>query len=213
MPLLWLIAFFMLVTIAPAELLHEVIPNVIGRQNTSFANPQIEPKANSSATLDFVRRWTGDQIPDPATDEVWERHKCKGRKLLLQMSLSDYDVGQMLPTPVNTAQSPWRFGKYLCFLIGQPDLSRPANLAAWGYTATGVGDVYRDLTTGKFWGVADFFNHIGLSDKFEEEGGSWKGAKISHFRPGFDPATTTYLDPMGVVRRVSSMNERVKKQV
>lgn len=30
---------------------------------------------------------------------------------MTQMSLSDYDVGQMLPVPQSTAQSPWYFGE------------------------------------------------------------------------------------------------------
>ena len=50
--------------------------------------------------------WHGEP-PSPASDQVWSRYKCKGRKMLLQMSLSDFDVGQMLPSPQTTAQSPW----------------------------------------------------------------------------------------------------------
>jgi hypothetical protein len=58
------------------------------------------------------RRWMGAP-PAPASDAVWEKAKCKGRKFMMQMSLSDYDVGQMLPTPQDTAQSPWYFGKFM----------------------------------------------------------------------------------------------------
>jgi hypothetical protein len=56
------------------------------------------------------RRWAGP-IPAPASDELWEKSKCKGRKFMAQMSYSDFDVGQVLPVPQNTAQSPWYFGK------------------------------------------------------------------------------------------------------
>jgi hypothetical protein len=55
------------------------------------------------------RRWLGDS-PAPASNDVWERAKCKGRKFMTQMSYSDYDVGQCLPTTQNTARSPWYFG-------------------------------------------------------------------------------------------------------
>ena len=47
----------------------------------------------------------------PASDELWASCMCKGAKGLTQMSYSDYDVGQSLPVPQPSAQSPWGFGK------------------------------------------------------------------------------------------------------
>lgn len=49
---------------------------------------------------------------EPADDATWNRYVCKGRKMLAQMSYSDFDVGQMLPGPANTAESPWRLRKH-----------------------------------------------------------------------------------------------------
>jgi hypothetical protein len=56
------------------------------------------------------RRWAGP-VPAPASDDLWEKSKCKGRKFMAQMSYSDFDVGQVLPVPQNTVQSPWYFGE------------------------------------------------------------------------------------------------------
>jgi hypothetical protein len=54
---------------------------------------------------DHERRWAGPS-PNPATQEVWKNFKCKGRKFVAQVSYSDYDIGQILPTAANTAASP-----------------------------------------------------------------------------------------------------------
>jgi hypothetical protein len=48
---------------------------------------------------------------EPADDEVWAKAVCKGKKMVAQMSYSDFDVGQLLPVPQTTAQSPWSKGK------------------------------------------------------------------------------------------------------
>jgi hypothetical protein len=53
-------------------------------------------------------RWNGDP-PAPASDDVWDKVLCKGRKFVTQMSYSDYDVAQSLPTPAVTAASSWYF--------------------------------------------------------------------------------------------------------
>lgn len=74
---------------------------------------------------------------------------------MAQMSYSDYDVGQLLPTPQNTARSRWYF----------------THLGPWGYVMSGFGEVYRNFEAGGYWGVADFFRHLGISDKCLEEGG------------------------------------------
>jgi len=50
-------------------------------------------------------------VDEPAEDEVWEKAICKGKKMVAQMSYSDFDVGQLLPVPQTTAQSPWSKGK------------------------------------------------------------------------------------------------------
>jgi hypothetical protein len=86
------------------------IPNFfeLSRLNISalFADYN-EPQSKAS---NRERRWTGAP-PVPASNDLWEKAKCKGRKFMAQMSYSDYDVGQMLPVPQNTAQSTWYFGK------------------------------------------------------------------------------------------------------
>ncbi|KAH7080600.1 hypothetical protein BKA63DRAFT_591219 [Paraphoma chrysanthemicola] len=101
------------------------------------------------------------------------------------------DVGQMLPTPQNTAQSPWTFD----------------HLPQWGYTLSSVNMDYRNLDTGGYWGIADFLRHLSISDKCREEGGLWTAATITHYRPGVpgpnNPPTQmqTYIEPDGQSRR------------
>jgi len=101
--LLFLVALLAFVS---AEASHDTIFPALARL------PNLNIPTLSSDHHDNVthheRRWTGAP-PNPATDEVWEAAKCKGRKFMAQMSYSDYDVGQMLPTPANTAASPWNF--------------------------------------------------------------------------------------------------------
>tara|TARA_R110002003_G_scaffold56_4_gene5091 strand:- start:17813 stop:18145 length:333 start_codon:yes stop_codon:yes gene_type:complete len=82
----------------PLPLAHDPIalPNPI------LSNPDVISNSLSS----LQRRWPGPP-PPPAANAVWEAAKCKGRKFGAQMSYSDFDVGQMLPVPQNTAQSPW----------------------------------------------------------------------------------------------------------
>jgi hypothetical protein len=74
----------------------------------SLFHEQDEPNSNSSS---HERRWAGP-IPAPADDATWEAAKCKGRKFMAQMSYSDYDVGQMLPIPQISVQSPFSFSTY-----------------------------------------------------------------------------------------------------
>jgi hypothetical protein len=68
---------------------------------------------------------------------------------------------------------------------------------------SGVGEVYRNFEAGGYWGVADFFRHIGISDRCVEEGGKWKAAVITHYRPGLVANTQTYVGPDGYQRRAS----------
>jgi hypothetical protein len=80
----------------------------LSNQNISaFFADYNEPQSKPS---NYERRWAGAP-PAPASNDLWEKAKCKGRKFIVQMSYSDYDVGQMLPVPQNTAQSPWYFGE------------------------------------------------------------------------------------------------------
>ncbi|KAH7096056.1 hypothetical protein FB567DRAFT_602176 [Paraphoma chrysanthemicola] len=157
---------------------------------SALASDSYDTISNSSH---HERRWAGGIVPPPATDEVWKRAKCKGRKFVVQMSYSDFDVGQMLPTPQNTAQSPWTFD----------------HLPQWGYTLSGVNMDYRNLDTGGYWGIADFLRHLSISDKCREEGGLWTAATITHYRPGVpgpnNPPTQmqTYVGPDGQSRRMT----------
>jgi hypothetical protein len=66
------------------------------------AGPLVGPQVAETSPLDTTTA---------ANDALWATSQCKGAKFLTQMSYSDYDVGQSLPNPANTAQSPWKFGK------------------------------------------------------------------------------------------------------
>jgi hypothetical protein len=77
----------------------------------NFSNLFREHDEQDSKSSGHERRWSGP-IPAPADDATWEAAKCKGRKFMAQMSYSDYDVGQMLPIPQLTAQSPFSFSTY-----------------------------------------------------------------------------------------------------
>lgn len=52
----------------------------------------------------------GSAPPAPASDAARDAAKRKGRKLVVQRSYSDYNIGQMLPFSGKTAQSQWYFG-------------------------------------------------------------------------------------------------------
>ena len=68
---------------------------------------------------------------------------------------------------------------------------------------SGVGDVYRNFEAGGYWGVANFFRHLGMSDKCVEEGGKWNAAVITHYQPGSRVTTQSYVGPDGYKRRAS----------
>jgi hypothetical protein len=78
--------------------------------NLNISTLFVDHHEPSNEGTEHQRRWTCP-IPAPASDDLWEKAKCKGRKFMAQMSYSDFDVGQALPVPQNTAQSPWCFGK------------------------------------------------------------------------------------------------------
>jgi len=84
-------------------------PNSSEISNLTFPAHVARHRYEDSVVPRQERRWNGPP-PAPATDDVWEKMKCKGRKFMAQMSYSDFDVGQMLPVPQNTAQSPWYLG-------------------------------------------------------------------------------------------------------
>ncbi|KAF2832785.1 hypothetical protein CC86DRAFT_399450 [Ophiobolus disseminans] len=182
--------FFGLVALGLRETLHDVtFSDFAGLSN--FKTSDLLSDSNGDSTS-HERRWAPGPIPNPAANDVWEAAKCKEKKFMAQMSYSDYDVGQILPTPVNTAVSPWELN----------------DLKPSGYIMPGVDQAYRDFSTGGFWGVADFFRHIGISDRCREEGGKWFAAVITHYRlgmPGTVPAKheQTYPGPDGHIRRVS----------
>jgi hypothetical protein len=173
--------------------------------NFSALISEYKPSRSDSTTHE--RRWAGPP-PAPASDAVWESAKCKGRKFMAQMSYSDYDVGQLLPVPQTTAQSPWYYGKSSHIPDTTPSPNTLAgHLNMWGYLLSGVAEAYRNFETGGYWGVADFFRHLGISDKCVEEGGLWRNTVITHYKPRVlkqDPPTSaqTYVGPDGHVRRV-----------
>jgi len=59
--------------------------------------------------------WRGP--PPVADDATWSKAVCKGTKMMAQMSYSDYDVGQLLPDPKDSVQSPWSIGKLVNYDI------------------------------------------------------------------------------------------------
>jgi hypothetical protein len=160
------------------------------------------------------RRWYGGTPPAPASAADFARYACKGKKMLAQMSYSDQDVGAMLPVPQNTAKSPWTYCELLSTStvsgLPYPNHSHADNLAPWGYKVVRVPQDYRNLEAGGNWGVANFLRHIGVSDKFEEEQGLWKGIGIRH-HTDIDPnhplaQGLTYQGPDGYPRRVNLHN-------
>jgi hypothetical protein len=166
------------------------------------------------------RRWFGGTPPAPASAADFARYACKGKKMLAQMSYSDQDVGAMLPVPQNTAKSPWTYCESLSTSTVSgppyPDHSHVDNLAPWGYQVIRVPPDYRNLEAGGNWGVTNFLRHIGVSDKFEEEQGLWKGVGIRH-RTDMDPRHPlaqglTYQGPDGYSRRVDFYNFRLQLQ-
>ena len=106
MHLTQLLLFVALLALVSAEASRDTIfPNFATLPNLNISSASSDNHDNATH---HERRWTGAP-PNPASDEVWEAAKCKGRKFMAQMSYSDFDVGQMLPTPANTAASPWNF--------------------------------------------------------------------------------------------------------
>lgn len=81
----------------------------VGTQNHFTAGGNSTWLSDNTTHPDNQRRWSG-AAPAPVSDVDWERYKCKGRKLLLQMQLTDRDVGQALPVPQDTVQSQFHFG-------------------------------------------------------------------------------------------------------
>ena len=80
-----------------------------------------------------------------------------------------------------------------------------AHLGPWGYVLSGVGEAYRNFEAGGYWGIADFFRHLGILDKCVEEGGKWSAAVITHYRLGSLVTTQNYVGPDGYTRRVSKL--------
>jgi hypothetical protein len=172
--------------------------------NTS--NP-ISTYTPSASDLSAHSRRRAGPHPAPADDTTWSTSKCKGRKFLAQMSYSDADVGRPLPVPQASAQSPWYYGKsLLCYAATLPN-TLTGHLNMWGYVLSGVSDAYRNFEAGGYWGVADFFRHLGISDRCVEEGGMWRNTVVTHYRPRLGPQDQPtemqrYTGPDGRVRRV-----------
>lgn len=93
----------------------EVPSNVPGYQLQNQRDVQMSDLYNAndpsnSTVHGFERRWFGP-VPLQADDRMWNGYVCKGRKLMLQMSLSDADVAAMLPVPKATVQSAFSYGE------------------------------------------------------------------------------------------------------
>ncbi|KAH8727694.1 hypothetical protein GQ44DRAFT_770251 [Phaeosphaeriaceae sp. PMI808] len=127
------------------------------------------------------------RAPPPATDQVWELSKCKGRKFMAQMGYSDFDAGRMLPVPQTTIASPWQYG----------------HTGSWGWEMAGVSHGYRNFNSGDYWGVGDFLKHIGFSDKCVEEGGTWNAIGFTHYEPGIPIEEQRYYDPLDYGRKAT----------
>ncbi|KAH5071318.1 hypothetical protein HBH96_010910 [Parastagonospora nodorum] len=132
--------------------------------------------------------------PPPVADEAtWSRAVCKGTKMMAQMSYSDYDVGQLLAEPKDSVQSPWSL----------------ADLDDWGYKLYPARPVYCDYSTGGFWGISNFLQNQGITDKCSPNGkeGEWRAQGILHYDPDPEdfasPFSQEYQDPWGIDRRVT----------
>lgn len=105
------------------------------------------------------------------------------------MSYSDFDVGQLLPQPAMTAQSPWKLD----------------DICAWGYEMYPGGDVYCDHTGRGFWGIDSFLQRMILADECGADSNSWTALSIEHSQRGdVPPEEQTYIDPHDTLRRVKN---------
>ncbi|KAL6708397.1 hypothetical protein ACN47E_002660 [Coniothyrium glycines] len=146
----------------------------------SLGGPPEHPLRDLTSPLDTTA---------PASDDLWARCLCKGNKFLTQMSYSDYDVGQSLPVPATTAQSPWE----------------SADLETWGYYYEPAHIAYRKLDTDGYWATAPYFRKLGISDKCTEEEGLWACNVINHFdQRTYRPIKRqSYTGPDGRIRRMT----------
>ena len=60
--------------------------------------------------------------------------------------------------------------------------------------------MYRNLQPGGYWGIANMFTSLGISDKCIEEGGQWRCRVITHYTDQAE--LEMYEDPEGTFKRV-----------
>ncbi|KAH3980431.1 hypothetical protein HBH64_030150 [Parastagonospora nodorum] len=132
---------------------------------------------------------TATELPEPATDAMWNTAVCKGRKMIAQMSYSDYDVAQLLPNPKDTVQSPWGY----------------ADLKKWGYNMFYSPPDYRDYSAGKYWGISTVLKGMKYTDVCGRKPGEWKALSIQHMDGSTKPLKEQiYTDPSGKVKRATA---------
>jgi hypothetical protein len=72
-----------------------------------------------------------------------------------------------------------------------------------GLHDVGVSEVYCNFESCEYLGVANFFRHISMSDKCDEEGGSWNAAVNTHYTPITLGSGQKYEELNGYMRKIS----------
>ncbi|KAJ4350677.1 hypothetical protein N0V95_004525 [Ascochyta clinopodiicola] len=104
-----------------------------------------------------------------ASDEVWEKAKCKGANFVRAMRGSDKEAGSIFKPPRDSA-------------VGRFDNIAASDLEKWGW------ELKANRLEGNFenWGVDDTLRDIGSDDKCHEEGGSLVCIMFTHGEGGQD---------------------------
>jgi hypothetical protein len=113
---------------------------------------------------------TGQGLPRPADDTLWNQCRIKGCNLLEGMVRPDHEAGQLLTPPRDSAQSPFK--------------DFPDEVIDWGYQYYDVeeqGSEHAKLDD--YWGIADALRGLGVSDKTKGKGGNNELVFYTHWDP------------------------------
>ncbi|KAF2131799.1 hypothetical protein P153DRAFT_383888 [Dothidotthia symphoricarpi CBS 119687] len=190
-PAIWATLGVMFLTNARESPRNISLPNVPLISNLDFSQFLVQ-----SGHVDLVRperqNVGADSLPAlgvdtaPNIDKLWQDAICRGERFLRLMSYSDYDAGQSMNPPANTAQSQWSLD----------------DLEKWGYRIDSVPEASRDFEPGGYWGIGPHLRRALVSDKCNEEGGLWTASQIMHDKVHFPtPEQEWYQGPDGGWRR------------
>lgn len=117
-----------------------------------------------------------------ASDDQWEKARCKGANFVRAMRGSDQEAGQIFQPPQDTAASDVEFGKipkHPLFLTLRLTCHVAEDFEDWGW------ELDYDLFNTNFehWGVDRIFRELGISDKDSERGGTIHCVTLNH---GYD---------------------------